>query len=140
MIVSVEACIPHRAPFLFVDEIVSVMDDAIEARRALRADEPYFAGHYPGNPIMPGVLLCEAVVQAGTILMSQKLKESPGKLPLLTRVQGARFKKMVRPGDTLLLKARISERLGSAWFLSGSASVNNQVAVTLEFAFTLADG
>jgi 3-hydroxyacyl-[acyl-carrier-protein] dehydratase len=135
---NVESAIPHRPPFLFVDEVLSMGDNSIEARRAVRPQEPQFAGHYPGNPIMPGVLICEALIQTGAILLSRKLGTAKGMVPVLTRIYEARFKKIVQPGDTMILKATITERMAEAWFLSGSASVADQTVATLRFACTMA--
>jgi 3-hydroxyacyl-[acyl-carrier-protein] dehydratase len=134
---SVESALPHRPPFLFVDEVLSITDDTIVARRTLQPQEPHFAGHYPGNPMMPGVLICEAVIQTGAILLSRKLADAAGKVPLLTRIENAKFKKPVRPGDTMILRAKIKERLAEAWFLSGSASVGDSTVATVEFACTM---
>jgi len=134
---SVERAIPHRPPFLFVDEVLFMEDDSIEARREVRPEEPQFKGHYPGNPIMPGVLICEALIQTGAILLSRKLGAANGTIPVLTRIYEARFKKIVHPGDTMILKAEITEQLAEAWFLSGSASVAAQTVATLKFACTM---
>jgi len=98
--------IPHRPPFLFVDEIIEIDQDRILARRTIRADEPYFKGHYPGNPLMPGVLLCESVIQAGAIMLSRRIEGGAGKVPILTRIQNAKFKRQVRPGDVVDLEAK----------------------------------
>jgi 3-hydroxyacyl-[acyl-carrier-protein] dehydratase len=137
MIVGVESAIPHRPPFLFVDEVLSIGDDRIEARRAVRPEEPQFKGHYPGNPIMPGVLICEALIQAGAILLSRKLGTANGTVPVLTRIYEAKFRKIVHPGDTMILRAKITERMAEAWFLSGSASVAAQTVATLQFVCTM---
>ncbi|MCD8483077.1 MAG: hypothetical protein LR015_10690 [Verrucomicrobia bacterium] len=90
--------IPHRPPFLFIDEMVTITETGGTGRRIVRAEEPHFAGHYPGNPIMPGVLLCEAVFQTAAVFMSAKLqRESGGSLsnrtPILARIGDARLKK-----------------------------------------------
>jgi len=131
--------IPHRPPFLFVDEIIEIDQDRILARRTIRADEPYFKGHYPGNPLMPGVLLCESVIQAGAIMLSRRIEGGAGKVPILTRIQNAKFKRQVRPGDVVDLEAKLTEQIGDAFFCRGSALVGGKRVMTLEFACALAD-
>lgn len=130
--------IPHRPPFLFVDRILECGETRLVAERTVRATEPQFRGHYPGTPITPGVLLCEAVIQAGALLVSRKLAAGAGGVPVLTRIQEARFKRMVRPGDTVRLEAELAERLQDVFFFKGRASVGGQKALLLEFAVTLA--
>src|SRR5262245_44864340 len=88
--------IPHRPPFLFVDEVISMDDKGLIARRKLRAEESYYEGHYPQNPITPGVLLCESVFQAGAIFLSKRMQAQSGlnwegKTPMLSRIKDAKF-------------------------------------------------
>src|SRR6185295_19104652 len=94
--------IPHRPPFLFVDEIVSENADSLVARRTWRAEEDFYKGHYPGAPITPGVLLCEAVFQTGGLLMSRQAQAAgagPSKgVPLLAKISDVRFRNPVYPG------------------------------------------
>jgi 3-hydroxyacyl-[acyl-carrier-protein] dehydratase len=130
--------IPHRPPFLFVDRILECTETRLVAERVIRATEPQFRGHYPGTPITPGVLLCEAVIQAGALLVSRKLAADSTGVPVLTRIQDARFKRMVRPGDTVRLEAELADRLQDVFFFKGRASVGGQKALLLEFAVTLA--
>ncbi len=131
--------IPHRAPFLWIDRILELAGRSIRAEKILHADLDLFKGHYPGYPLMPGVLLCEAVFQAGALLISEMLteREEVNGVPVLTRILGARFKREVRPGDTIEIRAALKEKLGSAWFLKGSVRVNSKVAVQVEFACAL---
>ena len=86
--------IPHREPFLFVDRVLEQSENTIKAERVVKDDEFYFKGHYPGNPILPGVLLCEAMFQAGAILMSSIADLSTGGVPVVTRADKIKFKKM----------------------------------------------
>ena len=130
--------IPHRPPFLFVDKIVELTETTIKATKQVSPDEPFFQGHYPGYPIMPGVLVCESVFQTGAILLSKTIDNLGEGAPVLTRINKAKFKNMVKPGDTLELQAEIVERLSTAYFLKGKASVGGKTVLTVEFAVTVA--
>jgi len=141
---SVTSYIPHREPFLFVDEIVEMTDDRIVTTKMIDPSEDFFKGHYPSSPIMPGVLICEAIFQTGAILISKIIKESEGEnglegVPVLTRIQSAKFKKMVKPGDTLTLESSIVEKLSNVYYMKGSASVDGKKAVFVEYACCLAN-
>lgn len=134
------ALIPHRPPFLFVDRIAAITDTNITTEKKVKATEPFFLGHYPGNPIMPGVLVCEAVFQSGAILVSQLMKNSRKSaadskgVPLLTRIKDVKFKKVVRPDDLLQIQVELVEKLKNAYFMKGVARVEGKVAVRVEFA------
>ena len=138
--------IPHRPPFLLLDEIVELTESAIAARITLRPkDELWsrvYAGHYPGNPITPGVLLCEIVFQAGAALMAHRLKAGsaggpPAGTPVITRIRDAKFKQMVRPGDALEISAAFDEQVSNAYYLHGAVKVRGQLAVRVEFTCAL---
>lgn len=134
------SAIPHRPPFLFVDTIVELTDTKIKTTRKARPDEEFFKGHYPGNPIMPGVLICEAIFQSGAILLSRIMGNVEDGVPVLARINNAKFKNMVKPGDVLDIEAEIAEKMSNVYFLKGKASVDGKTAVTVEFAVTLASG
>ncbi len=130
--------IPHRDPFLLVDEIVDWTDSQIVCTKTFRGSEDFFAGHYPSYPLVPGVLLCEAAMQAGAILLSRHLAPSEGKVPVATRINDVRFKRMVRPGETIRMEVELTERLADAFFLKAKVTVEGKVAVRFEFACTAA--
>ena len=133
------SAIPHRPPFLYVDEILEISDKAILAAKIFEPAEPFFQGHYPGFPLVPGVLICEAIFQAGAILISKATAAAQKSgVPVLTRIGGAKFKQMVRPGDRMELRAEIVDELQNAYYLKGRALVNGKTAVTVEFACALA--
>lgn len=121
---SVTDLIPHRPPFLFVDEIVSETADSLIARRTWRADEYFYQGHYPGAPITPGVLLCEATFQAGALYMAKQALAAgvkPGEgSPLIAKIGEARFRNPVYPGDEVLIEVRKKETLGGFTMMSGN--------------------
>ena len=130
--------IPHRPPFLFVDKIVEMTENRIKTIKEIGPEEPFFKGHYPGNPIMPGVLICESIFQTGAILLSSIIGDISDGIPVLTRISNAKFKNMVKPGDLLDMEAELVEQVSNAFFLKGSASVAGKTVVTVEFAVSLA--
>jgi 3-hydroxyacyl-[acyl-carrier-protein] dehydratase len=134
-----EEVLPHRPPFLFVDEVTAV-DPGVSAqgRWRLTGDEWFFAGHFPGRPTLPGVLMCEAIAQVGAIAVLTDERFS-GKLPLFGGLDGARFRRQVGPGDELTLDvtlARMSARAGKG---SGLALVGGDVACECELLFVVVD-
>lgn len=130
---QIEQAIPHRPPMLLVDEVVSQTEDTIVTRRMFHADEYFFQGHYPGQPIVPGVILCEATVQSGAVLLAGLMAGKAG-VPVLTRMNEVKFRRIVRPGETLEMTVKLNEKLGDAYFLTGTAKVDGQTAARLEFA------
>ena len=136
---QIEALIPHRAPFLLLDEVVELEPGVrCHARRTLRADEFWFAGHFPGNPIMPGVLVVEALAQAGVVTaLSQE--EAQGKLVLFAGIDKVRFKRVVRPGDTLDLRVEIITARSSVGKAKMVATVQDELVCRGEVMFALVD-
>jgi len=134
---SVIDLIPHREPFLFVDRVLEQSENTIKAERIVRADEFYFKGHYPGNPILPGVLLCESMFQAGAILMSSIAELSTGVVPVVTRADKIKFKQMVKPGDVLTISVEFTEKMGPAYCFKGKTMVGGKVASSCEFMCAL---
>lgn len=145
---AIEAAIPHREPFLLVDEIVECSENRIVCRQRFSGNEYFFAGHYPGQPIVPGVLLCEAGMQAGAILLSRliaarsgtgKLAEDSKRVPVATRLQDVRFKRIVRPGETIEIDVTLDEELSGAFFLTAKVTVEGKLATRFQFACTMAE-
>lgn len=130
--------IPHRPPFLFVDKIVEVTGTKIRTQKEVKPDDPVFAGHYPGYPIMPGALICESIFQTGAILLSKMMGGIAGGVPVLTRINNAKFKSIVRPGNVLDIEAELVEKVSNAYFMKGKASVAGKTSVTVEFTVTIA--
>ena len=130
--------IPHRPPFLFVDKVIEEVDDTIKAEKNIDPDEPFFQGHYPDRPIMPGVLIFESIFQTGAIMMGKRISNE-GKIPVLTRVNNIKLKHAVNPGDTLQIEVKLKDMVSSAAYMTGKASVNGKTAVTLEFTAMLVE-
>ena len=134
-----EDIIPHRAPFLFVDELTElVAGERVCGTWTLTGAEAFFAGHFPGRPTLPGVLMCEAIAQVGAIAVLSDERYA-GKLPLFGGLDGARFRRQVGPGDTLVLEAemtRLSARAGKG---TGRAVLDGEVAVSCDLMFVIVD-
>ena len=131
--------IPHRDPFLWIDTVTEINENHILAQKHFSPDLNIFEGHYPHYPLVPGVLLCEASFQAGALLISEILRKNAKdaeiveQVPVLTRIQGAKFKREVHPRDTIEIDVRIIEKVSNAWFMKGKILVKKKVAVKVEF-------
>ena len=128
-----------------MDQIIDITKIKITTEKRVKSNEPFFKGHYPGNPIMPGVLVCEAIFQSGAVLVSSTYKNSGTSaidskgVPVLTRIKDVKFKNIVRPNDLLQIQVELAERIGGAFFMKGVAMVDGKVAVRVEFAVTIAN-
>ena len=133
--------IPHRPPFLFIDEVVDIGTDGATCKRTIRMEEPQFKGHYPNNPIMPGVLLCEACFQTGAIFLAKQIEKEGRSLndvtPVLSRISDARFKQMMKPGDEILIEVIMKETISKFHFLSGKVFKGGKLALTIQFALAM---
>jgi 3-hydroxyacyl-[acyl-carrier-protein] dehydratase len=135
---AIKAAIPHREPFLLLDEIVEQTDTRIVCRKRFTGDEFWYAGHYPDFPLTPGVLLCEAAMQAGAVLLAKLATDSTGGMPVATRMNNVKFRNMVRPGDTIEMTVELVERMSDAFFLKAAVTAGGKTAVTFDFACKLA--
>ena len=138
---TILARIPHRPPFLFVDEIVAEDAETITTRWCPPADAPFFEGHYPGYPIVPGVLIMEMIFQSAALYFAGQSDEDEleGTHPVLTRVSGGRFKRMVRPDEPLEAHLTLTEALGPARYMRAKVRTADGALVTsLEFAVAAA--
>jgi 3-hydroxyacyl-[acyl-carrier-protein] dehydratase len=133
---DIEAILPHREPFLLIDEVLELEPgERVVARKAVREDEWYLAGHFPGRPIMPGVLIVEALAQTGAIAVLSE-EENRGKLALFAGIDDCRFKRIVEPGDVLDLECTLEAVRGPVGRGKARASVGGRLAcrATLTFA------
>jgi len=132
--------IPHRPPFLWVDKIISLSKTVIETEKTIAEDLDVFNGHYPGNPLMPGVLLCEAIFQSGALLLAESFSDTDNdKIPVLTRITDTRFKRRVMPGETISIEVKLVDTISSVSILKGKARVGSELAVKTEFCCALID-
>jgi len=135
--------IPHRPPFLWVDRIISCDNSSITTEKLIDTDLELFQGHYPENPIMPGVLLCEIIFQSGALLMSKVAQldiNEKKTIPVLTRIENAKFKRPVLPGDIVQARVILKETISSVSFLKGTLKVMGKTAVQVVFSCALVAG
>ena len=134
-----EDVIAHREPFLFVDEVTELVPGRLaKGRWHLRGDEPFFAGHFPGQPTLPGVLMCEAIAQLGAVALLSDERYA-GRLPLFGGLDKARFRRRATPGDTLELEVEMTRLSGRAGRGEGRALVDGRVAAECELMFIIAN-
>jgi 3-hydroxyacyl-[acyl-carrier-protein] dehydratase len=136
---QIQAIIPHRYPFLLVDRILEIE----EGKRAVgiknvSANESFFVGHFPEYPVMPGVLIVEALAQVGAVAMLKK-EENRGRLAFFTGIDNCRFKKQVKPGDQLRLEVEIIRAKGPIGKGKGVATVDGELVCEAELMFALGD-
>ena len=133
---EIEAILPHREPFLLIDEVLELEPGRkVVARKTVRADEWYLAGHFPGRPVMPGVLIVEAMAQTGAVAVLSE-EENHGKLALFAGIDNVRFKRIVEPGDELELTCELERVRGPIGRGAAAARVDGELAArgTLTFA------
>jgi 3-hydroxyacyl-[acyl-carrier-protein] dehydratase len=128
--------IPHRPPFLFIDDIVSETPEGLVARRTWRNDEDFYKGHYPGAPITPGVLLCESVFQAGALFLSRSLaaQGAPAGVPLLVKISDVRFRNPVFPGDTVTIEVKKKDLMAGFYAMSGAMKRGDTRILSVDFS------
>ncbi|GAO03099.1 3-hydroxyacyl-ACP dehydratase FabZ [Anaeromyxobacter sp. PSR-1] len=141
-VVGIQKLLPHRPPFLLVDRVVEFEPNRrVVALKGVTMNEPFFQGHFPAQPVMPGVLILEALAQAAALLatMSMKPEEVNDKITYLMGIDGARFRRPVVPGDRLELEVEVTKHKGAVWKQRGVARVDGQVVAEAEFMAMLAD-
>lgn len=126
--------LPHREDMLLLDE-VSMDGEGAVGHYHVRGDEFFLRGHFPGNPIVPGVILCEILAQSACVLMKDAMAE--GKLPVYTGLNNVKFRSPVRPGDTIETRCRIRRAKHPFYFAEGTVSVEGRLCVSAEFSFAI---
>ena len=125
---QIKELLPHRQPFLFIDAVTRLEPNLIEGYRDIKPEEFYFAGHFPGFPVLPGVLMVEAIAQLGIVLVCKVREERRGRNTLFAGVENVRFRRQVRPGDRLLLSADVVSGRSSVYKIHGTARVGGELA------------
>ena len=139
-ITDIQRILPHRYPFLLIDRVIDLTrKQRIVALKNVTINEPFFAGHFPGYPIMPGVLVVEAMAQAGGALLLTEVTDRESKLMVFTGIERARFRKPVVPGDTLRMEMKVIKRKASVAKMAGVATVDGVVVAEAEVMCKLAD-
>jgi len=133
--------IPHRYPFLMIDRVIETVPDSnATAIKNVTMDEPFFQGHFPAHPVMPGVLIIESMAQTAAVLVVYTLgKKSEGKLVYFTSIETARFRKPVTPGDSLRIHVKKERNRGGLWKFSGKAEVDGAIVAEATFSAMIMD-
>ena len=131
---EIKKILPHREPMLLVDE-VELIDGKAFGKCHIRGDEYFLQGHFPGNPIVPGVIQCEMLAQSACVLLADGASE--GMTPVFTSLDKVKFRGMVKPGDTLETECELVRQRGMFYFAKGTGRVNGKVCVSAEFSFAL---
>ena len=138
---QIKKMIPHRAPILLIDRVEHVvLDSEATGIKAVSGNEPYFAGHFPDFPVMPGVLIVEALAQTAAVLVAATMPDlAQGKLVFFTTIEKARFRQPVRPGDVIKLHAVKSTSKGPLWKFNGKATVDGKPVAEADFGAMIVD-
>lgn len=134
---EIERILPHRHPMLLIEQAGVYEDGSAYGKYTVRGDEFFLQGHFPGNPVVPGVILCEMMAQTCAVLMAD---DNRGKTPFFTGLDKVRFRNPVKPGDTVEFICRIKRQRPPFYFAEGSGSVNGKTCVEGEFSFALIGG
>ena len=138
---QIKKMIPHRAPILLIDRVEDVvLDSEATGIKAVSGNEPYFAGHFPDFPVMPGVLIVEALAQTAAVLVAATMPDlAQGKLVFFTTIEKARFRQPVRPGDVIKLHAVKNTSKGPLWKFIGKATVDGKLVAEADFGAMIVD-
>ena len=136
---GIRAILPHRYPFLLVDRIEELEAERIVGIKNVTVNEPFFNGHFPNFPVMPGVLIVEAMAQVAGVLVLSQIPDRENKLVLLASVEEAKFRKPVRPGDQLRIEMKVAKRKATIAKMFGTASIDGIVVAEATMLCKLAD-
>lgn len=131
---EIKTILPHREPMLLVDEVV-LIDGKSHGKYHVKGDEFFLQGHFPGNPVVPGVIQCEMLAQSACVLLAQGASE--GVTPFFTSLEKVKFRGQVKPGDTFETECEITRSRGNFYFAKGTGRVNGKVCISAEFSFAL---
>lgn len=131
---EIKKIIPHREPMLLIDEVTLTEDKKALGKYAVRGDEPFLMGHFPGNPVVPGVILCEIMAQTCCVLFADVAKDTT---PYYTGLNNVKFKNKVLPGDTIDIECSIVKSKPPFYFATGKGSVNGKLCFSGDFSFAL---
>jgi len=135
----IQEILPHRYPFLLVDRIEEIEAERIVGIKNVTVNEPFFVGHFPDYPVMPGVLIVEAMAQVAGVLVLHQMQDRKNKVVLLATVQEAKFRKPVRPGDQLRIEMKLDKRKATMAKMSGTATVNGTLVAEATMMCALND-
>ena len=140
-IVRIMEMIPHRYPFLMIDRVIDIVPDVSAVSiKNVSINEPFFQGHFPGHPVMPGVLIVEAMAQTSGILVTKTMgAQAEGKMVYFMSIDQARFRKPVTPGDSLLITVKKLQNRGPVWKFNGEARVGETLMAEATFAAMILD-
>ncbi len=125
--IDIRDILPHRYPMLLVDRILEIEEERIVGQKNVTANEPFFMGHFPDYPVMPGVLIVEAMAQVGGVLVLLSVPDRKNKLVLFASIEEAKFRRPVLPGDVLIIECKTLKRKASVVKMQGTATVNGQI-------------
>lgn len=135
---ELKAILPHREPMLLLDEVILAENGDAEGKLTITGDEYFVQGHFPGSPVVPGVILCEVLAQTCCVLLGSSCADQ-GLTPYFTGLDNVKFRRPVRPGDTLCTTCRITRQSGQFYFAEGEGKLEGKIAVSAKFSFALVD-
>jgi beta-hydroxyacyl-ACP dehydratase FabZ len=138
-LLAIREALPHRYPFLLVDRIIEMGDMHVVGIKNVTVNEPYFQGHFPQKPVVPGVLIIESMAQVAGVLVAKKTPDSHKKLMFLASIDSARFRKTVEPGDQMRIEVQITRFRASAAKVAGKALVDGQIVAEAELMCAIVD-
>jgi beta-hydroxyacyl-ACP dehydratase FabZ len=136
---DIQKILPHRYPFLLIDQIIELTNEKVVGLKNVTINEPFFQGHFPGRPVMPGVLILEAMAQTGGVMSFMSIPENRGKLIYFMAIDKVKFRKMVLPGDQLILELVALRRGNKVWKMQGKAFVGNNLVAEAELTAAIAE-
>lgn len=131
--------IPHRPPFLFLDEIINIDDLATHGRTFVDPEWALFQGHYPDFAILPGVIQCEMAFQAAAVLIASIRATGDGRVPVVARLNNTKFRRIVRPGETVDIHVAITDKVRDVYYLTATVGVGKEISTRLDFTVTAAN-